>query len=45
MKSFFKGRKVLVTEATGFVSTHLVERLVALGAKVRGTVHEKNPQS
>jgi NAD dependent epimerase/dehydratase len=30
-----KGRKVLVTGADGFIGSHLVERLIALGADVR----------
>jgi NAD dependent epimerase/dehydratase len=36
MKSLdWKGRKVLVTGADGFIGSHLTERLVALGADVR----------
>ena len=32
----FKGERALVTGATGFVGSHLAERLVAAGAHVRG---------
>jgi dTDP-glucose 4,6-dehydratase len=35
----YSGRKVLVTGATGFIGSRLVERLVALGADVRAFVH------
>ena len=35
----WKNRKVLVTGAGGFIGSHLVERLVSNGAKVRTFVH------
>lgn len=41
-KNFFQGKRVLVAGAGGFVGTHLVRRLVELGAEVRGTLYEKN---
>jgi len=34
-EGFFRGLPVLVTGATGFIGSHLVERLVALGSRVR----------
>lgn len=35
----WKDRKVLVTGAGGFIGSHLCERLLELGAEVRGMVH------
>src|SRR3954470_4073235 len=33
------GKKVLVTGGGGFIGSHLVEKLVTLGAKTRALVH------
>jgi dTDP-glucose 4,6-dehydratase len=38
MSDELKGQKILVTGADGFIGSHLVERLVALGADVRAFV-------
>lgn len=35
LESFYRGLPVLVTGATGFIGSHLAERLLALGARVR----------
>lgn len=35
----WQGQRVLVTGAGGFIGSHLAERLVELGAEVRGMVH------
>ncbi len=44
MKDFYKGKRVLVAGAGGFIGTNLVQRLNGLGAIVRGAIHEKAPQ-
>lgn len=38
MQSLWSDKKVIVTGAGGFIGSHLVERLVALGARVRAFV-------
>ncbi len=35
---YWQGKHVLVTGAGGFIASHLVEKLVALGARVRAFV-------
>ena len=40
--NFFSGKNVLVAGATGFVGSHLTDRLVDLGANVTGTIHNTN---
>ncbi len=44
MKDFFKNKKVLVAGSTGFIGTNLSEKLILLGADVRGTVYKKSPK-
>src|SRR4030067_1393950 len=38
-KTIWKNRRVLVTGGGGFIGSHLVERLVEMGAIVRAMVH------
>lgn len=40
----FKGSKVLVTGAGGFLGTNMAKRLVEEGSCVRGTLHTRGPQ-
>ncbi|WP_342346869.1 NAD-dependent epimerase/dehydratase family protein [uncultured Nitrospira sp.] len=40
----FKGSKVLVTGAGGFLGTNIAKRLVEEGSHVRGTLHTRSPQ-
>ncbi len=39
----FKGRNVLVAGGAGFVGVNLVQRMLALGARVRATLHRRPP--
>jgi len=41
---YFDNKRVLVAGAAGFVGTHLVKRLVGVGANVRGTLFNRPPQ-
>ena len=40
----FKGSKILVTGAGGFLGTNIAKRLVEEGSHVRGTLYTRNPQ-
>ncbi len=39
----FRGKNVLVAGGTGFVGINLITRMLALGAKVRATIHRQPP--
>lgn len=39
-----RGKRILVTGATGLVGTHLVARLAAAGVPLRATVHRRAPE-
>jgi len=43
-EDYFKDKKVLVAGATGFIGTSLCEKLVSLGAQVRGTLYSHQPK-
>jgi GDP-L-fucose synthase len=40
----FKDKSVLVTGGAGFIGTNLIQRLLARGAKVRATLHQRPAQ-
>ena len=39
--NFFKNKRILVTGASGFVGTNLIQRLVKCGAQVTGIIYKK----
>ena len=41
---FFKDKNVLVTGASGFTGTNLIQRLLKEGANVKGVLHKRDPQ-
>lgn len=38
---FYSGKRVLVTGGSGFIGTHFVEALLAQGAQIRVSIHER----
>jgi uncharacterized protein YbjT (DUF2867 family) len=38
-----RGSLILVTGANGYIGSHVVDQLLALGYRVRGTVRDKKP--
>jgi len=40
---YFKDKKVLVAGGTGLVGINLINRLLTLGARIRATIHRKEP--
>jgi GDP-L-fucose synthase len=44
VQDFYEGKRVLVTGASGFIGTNLVQKLTSFGAIVRGATHENAPQ-
>ena len=43
--SFYKGKKVLVTGGAGFIGSHIVDRLVELGAEVSIPIRDNKERS
>ncbi|MCU0666052.1 MAG: NAD-dependent epimerase/dehydratase family protein [Candidatus Omnitrophica bacterium] len=39
----FYNKKVLITGGAGFVGANLIKRMISLGAKIRATIHRKDP--
>jgi len=44
MGDFYKNKTVLVTGASGFIGSHLVERLISIGANVKAVGRKNSPQ-
>lgn len=44
LNNFYKGKKVLVTGGSGFITTNLILKLIPTGAKIYATYHKKSPQ-